>query len=127
MPGGWANPSSRGVWRRAAASPPALLPASPNPNPNPNPNPAKQDELLSAAAQLVKPGGLLVYSTCSVAAEENEDRIAAFVATHAAFVPEAAPAGLLPLEVISAAGQLQTWPHRHGVDGAFAARLRRRA
>jgi len=84
-----------------------------------------QDELLAAAAQLVRPGGLLVYSTCSVAEEENERRVEAFLATHTDFVAEAAPAGLLPDGVLSSAGQLRTWPHRHRVDGAFGARLRR--
>lgn len=85
---------------------------------------ALQDELLAAAAALVRPGGLLVYSTCTTEPEENEDRVRAFLAAHDDFSFE--PAGdLLPEAVQTPQGALATLPHRHGVDGAYAARLRR--
>ena len=85
-----------------------------------------QDELLAAAAGLVKPGGLLVYSTCSLEREENELRIETFLAGRPGWRIEP-PAGAVDPALLDGAGQLCVLPHRHGVDGAFAARLRRAA
>lgn len=84
-----------------------------------------QGELLEAAAALVRPGGVLVYSTCSLEREENEERVEAFLAQHPDFEPRPEP-GAVPAEVVDAAGRLCVLPQRHGVDGAFAARLGRR-
>lgn len=90
---------------------------------------ALQDALLDAAAPLVAPGGLLVYSTCSIEAEEGIERVRAFLGREAGqgFALEPAPEGLLPPGVVTSDGCLSTLPHVHGVDGAFAARMRRRA
>ena len=85
-----------------------------------------QDELLSAAAPLVRPGGLLVYSTCSLEREENEVRIETFLAAHPEWTVEP-PAGVVAPDLLDAAGFLSVLPQRQGVDGAFAARLRRAA
>jgi 16S rRNA (cytosine967-C5)-methyltransferase len=92
---------------------------------------AKQSAILEAAAKLLKPGGRLVYATCSVLPAENEDIAAAFTATHANFQPLAAGEVLTRLKVEGAVslcsggeqGQqyLRLWPHRHGTDGFFAA------
>jgi len=84
-----------------------------------------QAEMLEAAAALVRPGGVLVYSTCSLEREENEERVEAFLAEHTDFEPRPAP-GAVPAEVLDAAGRLCVLPQRQGVDGAFAARLGRR-
>ena len=85
-----------------------------------------QDQLLDAAAQLVRPGGLLVYSTCTIEPEENQQRVEAFLERHEAFQLEPAT-GFVPEAVVTPEGYLATLPHRHHIDGAFGARLRRRA
>ena len=85
-----------------------------------------QDALLDAAAAWVRPGGVLVYSTCSLEPEENGERVAAFLARRPDFSVEPPPPGALPAALVTAAGYVECLPHRHGVDGAFAARLRRR-
>ncbi len=92
---------------------------------------AKQTAILESAARLVKPGGRLVYATCSVLPEENEAIAQAFGAAHADFEPLAAGELLARLKVEQAAslcsggadGQayLRLWPHLHQTDGFFAA------
>jgi 16S rRNA (cytosine967-C5)-methyltransferase len=88
--------------------------------------PALQREILLAAAAMVKPGGLLVYSTCSLELEENDDQIESFLATHTDFTLEPPPVGTVPESVLDH-GLLRVLPQQHGTDGAFAARLRRTA
>ncbi len=83
-----------------------------------------QQKLLDIAAHAVKPGGVLVYSTCSIEPEENQEQVAAFLARHSAFKTESA-AELVPQEMVTPEGYYQALPQRHGTDGAFAARLRR--
>jgi 16S rRNA (cytosine967-C5)-methyltransferase len=92
---------------------------------------AKQTAILQSAARLLRSGGRLVYATCSVLAQENEDIAAAFSETHADFEPLAVGAVLSALRVpqsqsLCAGGQdgslyLRLWPHRHATDGFFAA------
>ncbi|MDX1545413.1 MAG: 16S rRNA (cytosine(967)-C(5))-methyltransferase RsmB [Rhodothermales bacterium] len=84
-----------------------------------------QDELLDAAAACVRPGGVLVYSTCTIEPDENQARIAPFLERHPAFEVEPA-VRWLPEEVVTPEGFMATLPHRHRMDGAFAARLVRR-
>jgi 16S rRNA (cytosine967-C5)-methyltransferase len=85
---------------------------------------AAQRALLDAAATLVRPGGLLVYSTCSLEPEENDQAVDLFLATHPQFTLEPPAQASLPAEVLDA-GRLRVLPQRHGTDGAFAVRLRR--
>lgn len=90
---------------------------------------ALQRQLLAAAARCVAPGGVLVYSTCTTEPEENGQVVDAFLADHPGFVAESL-ARFLPPALAGEAGvpegRLQLLPHRHGVDGFFIARLRRR-
>jgi len=83
-----------------------------------------QDELLDAAARLVRPGGLLVYSTCTIEPEENGDRVAAFLDRHPGFTRESVE-GLVPDDLVGEDGSYRTFPPHHRIDGAFAVRLRR--
>lgn len=83
-----------------------------------------QRSLLQNAARLVRPGGVLLYSTCTTEPEENEQVVEEFLRCHPEFSLEAAQRWLP--EAVCRDGFLQTLPHRHhGCDGAFAARLRR--
>jgi 16S rRNA (cytosine967-C5)-methyltransferase len=96
---------------------------------------AKQTAILASAARLIKPGGRLVYATCSVLTAENEDIAAAFSAAHPDFVPLDVGAELERLKVPQAASlcsgnvadgatgtaYLRLWPHAHHTDGFFAA------
>ncbi|MXW04214.1 MAG: 16S rRNA (cytosine(967)-C(5))-methyltransferase RsmB [Gemmatimonadetes bacterium] len=85
----------------------------------------EQLALLEKGAGMVKPGGVLVYSTCTIEPEENEDVVAAFCSRHPGFRPDS-PGGW-PAElagVMDGAGRIATLPPVHGVDGSFAARLR---
>ena len=86
--------------------------------------PVLQRDILAAASSCVKPGGLLIYSTCSLEHEENDAVVNEFLADDDAYVLEPPPAGTVPDAVIDA-GFLRVLPQKHGVDGAFAARLRR--
>ena len=87
----------------------------------------KQGAILASAARLVKPGGRLVYATCSLLPAENERVADAFTAAHPDFTPidtlqALEQAGVQrAAELVSPAGHLRLWPHRHATDGFYAA------
>ena len=88
-----------------------------------------QRALLDRAAELLRPGGILVYATCSLEPEENGQQASAFLERHPEFEPSAIPAGFpiafLPGE--NGPGWLLTLPgEREGFDGGFAARFRKK-
>jgi 16S rRNA (cytosine967-C5)-methyltransferase len=85
---------------------------------------ALQKTLIRAAAKVVKPGGLLVYSTCSLEPEENDEQVDSFLSENPDWILEAPPEGSVAPELLDG-GRLRVLPQRHGTDGAFAARLRR--
>jgi 16S rRNA (cytosine967-C5)-methyltransferase len=85
----------------------------------------RQDALLAAAAQAVRPGGVLVYSTCTISPEENERRIAAFLERHGAYALDDPPSDLPVWDHPTVQTLQQSLPHRDGTDGFFIARLRR--
>ena len=92
---------------------------------------AKQTAILDSSARLLKPGGRLVYATCSILKDENEAIAEAFGAAHPDFVLQDAGELLTQLKVEGAQGlcsggesgsaYLRLWPHRHQTDGFFAA------
>lgn len=84
----------------------------------------RQRALLAAAATLIRPKGILIYATCSLEPEENALVVDALLALR----PElrrAPVAGAVPAELLTTAGDLEVLPQRHGIDGAYAARLER--
>ena len=98
-----------------------------------------QAAILKSAARMVKPGGRLVYATCSLLRQENEDVALAFSRSNPEFQPVAVSALLQDLKITEAAALctptvlvdetvpastvdfLRLWPHRHQTDGFFAA------
>ncbi len=91
---------------------------------------SKQNRILKQAAKMVRPGGTLLYSTCSIESDENEAVAAIFVTEHTEFeqLPLANPqisSGVVDLG--TAIGAIRTWPHLHDVDGFFMIAFQRRA
>jgi len=82
----------------------------------------RQRRLIDAAARLVKPGGVLVYATCSLEPEENSAIVNDFLARRAGFGREPST-GAVPAALLTAEGDFQSLPQRHEMDGAYAARL----
>ena len=83
----------------------------------------RQAEILDSGADLVCPGGRLVYSTCTFAPEENERTVEAFLQRHPEFEPEAVAA---PWFDSTGAGSYRMWPHKLLGEGHFAAVLRKK-
>jgi 16S rRNA (cytosine967-C5)-methyltransferase len=98
-------------WRKEAATIPAMV--------------ALQRPLLESGASLVRAGGTLVYSVCSLEPEETDGIVEPFLRDHSEYTLEDANP-YVPEAFRSADRVLRAAPHRHGTDGVFAARLRRR-
>lgn len=84
---------------------------------------ARQQMMLHEGARTVRIGGALLYSTCSVEIDENEAVVGHFLSSHPQFVK--ASFDVSP-GLVTESGTVRTWPHRHDVDGFFAAIFRRR-
>ena len=82
----------------------------------------RQAQILDCAAQLVRPGGRLVYSTCTFAPEEDEDTVAAFLERHPEFAAEAVDG---PWFTPGENGSFRMWPHKLLGEGHFAAVLKK--
>ena len=86
--------------------------------------PKVQAAILDNVADYVRPGGVLLYATCTLLERENEDVVRAFLDRHSNFTVEGfqSPGPFADTDT----GMLTCWPHRHGTDGFFFARLRRK-
>ncbi|HZI46258.1 MAG TPA: RsmB/NOP family class I SAM-dependent RNA methyltransferase, partial [Pyrinomonadaceae bacterium] len=78
----------------------------------------QQRAMLSNSADVLRPGGRLIYSTCSVERDENEQVLTSFLAENPKFVRIAPPA---PEKLLTSEGYVRTWPHLNGCDGFFIA------
>lgn len=82
--------------------------------------PHTQKAILARARQLVRPGGRLLYATCTMLPAENQEVSASFLAEHPDFAPHP-----LPLKLAGGASELSLYPHRHGCDGFYLSLFRR--
>jgi 16S rRNA (cytosine967-C5)-methyltransferase len=98
-------------WRKHADDPPRLA--------------QLQRRILEAGARALRPGGTLVFSTCTISPVENEELVAGFLADHPEFAADALSADHPAWEHPRVPAHLLTLPHRDGTDGFFIARLRR--
>lgn len=83
-----------------------------------------QSNILENAVKLLKPGGVLVYSTCTIEAAENQEMVQSFLSRHPEFELEPADE-FVDRSLVSREGYIETFPHRNDMDGSFAARLRK--
>jgi 16S rRNA (cytosine967-C5)-methyltransferase len=88
---------------------------------------ATQRAILASASTLLKPGGRLVYASCSLLREENEDVVSGFLATHPDFaiVPAAEVLARRHVALLPDSEFLRLLPHRHGTDGFYAMAMER--
>lgn len=84
-----------------------------------------QRKLLNSAVKYLKPGGVIVYSTCSTEKEENMDIVNDFLEKNPDFKIDNATQ-YVKSDLVNAEGCIETFPHKHNIDGSFAARLIRK-
>jgi len=80
-----------------------------------------QGRMLEAGGRIVRPGGVLVYSTCTLEPEENQEQVESFLLRNPSF--SMAETKAVPQEYVDAQGRLSVAPYDTGFDGAFAARM----
>ena len=85
-----------------------------------------QQDILANMSKYVKPGGLLVYSTCTFDNEENRGAIKEFLSKHTDFSIEPANPKIFPESLIGWKGAIESFPHQHNCEGSFAIALRKR-
>jgi 16S rRNA (cytosine967-C5)-methyltransferase len=85
-----------------------------------------QKSIMQNAAKLVKSGGILVYSTCTIEPEENIGLINEFLGQHPDFSIESGTQ-IIHQALIGSQGQVETFRHKHGMDGSFSIRLRKKS
>jgi 16S rRNA (cytosine967-C5)-methyltransferase len=85
-----------------------------------------QKKMLNNAVKYLKPGGVIVYSTCTTEIEENMDVVKDFLEKNPDFRIDNA-AQYVNKELVNAEGCIETFPHKHGIDGSFAVRLVRQS
>jgi 16S rRNA (cytosine967-C5)-methyltransferase len=83
-----------------------------------------QGKILDNAATMVKPGGIMVYSTCTTEPEENLGVVRSFLERHSEFAVDPA-ATLIDSRLVHTDGYVETFPHRHAMDGSFSIRLKK--
>lgn len=88
---------------------------------------ALQARILDNVAPLVRPGGILVYSVCTFTKEEGTEQVERFLARHPDYRRAPLPDGIDWTPFLDERGDIETDPHRHGLDAFFAARLERRS
>jgi 16S rRNA (cytosine967-C5)-methyltransferase len=87
---------------------------------------SKQANLLSASAELLGPGGRLLYSVCSIEPEEGPEIIQAFLSSHPGFSSVSLEGQVAGIEaLLDDEGALRSYPHKHGMDGFYAAAIQR--
>lgn len=86
--------------------------------------PEVQTAILNNASRYVRPGGILIYSTCTLLCRENESVVERFLVGHKDYKLESFTLPVLAEEIAS--GMVTLWPHRHGTDGFFISKLRKR-
>ena len=83
-----------------------------------------QSAILNSAAQLLAPGGTLVYATCSTEPEEGEQVVERFLKSSGDF--DIIDDGLAVPDTVLKGGFMRTWPHKDGMDGFFAVAMRKK-
>jgi 16S rRNA (cytosine967-C5)-methyltransferase len=83
-----------------------------------------QVQLLESAAKVLKPDGIIIYSTCTIDPEENEQVVKTFIDNNPEFRLEDL-SGCIPEQYLAGKYYVRTFPHKHKIDGSFAVRIRK--